>query len=320
MNKALHALPILDRLNNPKNILLAGAGGGFDIYCGLPLYMALTAAGKKVVLGNLSFTMLSMTDAEWLEDGLWRVEFGHRGGLQLPYYPEKHLCNYLASIGREVSIYAFEKTGVLPLQRVYERLVKDHEIDTIVLVDGGTDSLMGGDEDGLGTPGEDNCSLVAVSKVEVADKLLVCLGFGVDHYHGVCHYQFLENVARLSQVGGYLGCYSLLPSMPGGQAYLDAVRFVNEMMPRHPSVVSNSIASALSGEYGDYHATSRTAGSELWINPLMSIYWGFDLQKVVDSLLYSSFIADTWTFTEILERIDIFREGIKPRPWRDLPI
>lgn len=41
------------------------------------------------------------------------------------------------------------------------------------------------------------------------------------------------------------------------------------------SIVSGSIKAAIEGHYGDYQFTSRTSGSELWINPLMSIYWCF---------------------------------------------
>ena len=37
---------------------------------------------------------------------------------------------------------------------VYEALVKELQVDAIILADGGTDSLMQGDEDGLGTPME----------------------------------------------------------------------------------------------------------------------------------------------------------------------
>lgn len=40
-------------------MLVAGAGGGFDIYAGLPLAFALEAEGKDVHLANLSFNSLA---------------------------------------------------------------------------------------------------------------------------------------------------------------------------------------------------------------------------------------------------------------------
>jgi len=60
----LSTIPLFRQLDNSQNILISGAGGGFDIYCGLPLYFALKAQGKKVVLSNLSFTWLANTSAK----------------------------------------------------------------------------------------------------------------------------------------------------------------------------------------------------------------------------------------------------------------
>jgi hypothetical protein len=95
----------------------------------------------------------------------------------------------------------------------YRALVQHLAVDTVVLVDGGTDSLMRGDEIGLGTPREDIATIAAVDELEVERKMLVCLGFGIDRFHGVCHAHFLEAVAELIQTGGYLGTFSLLEDM-----------------------------------------------------------------------------------------------------------
>jgi hypothetical protein len=51
-------LPFFDTIANANTILLAGAGGGYDIFSGLPLYFGLRAAGKTVHLANLSFSKL----------------------------------------------------------------------------------------------------------------------------------------------------------------------------------------------------------------------------------------------------------------------
>jgi hypothetical protein len=58
------------------------------------------------------------------------------------------------------------------------------------------------------------------------------------------------------------------------------------LMPNNVSIVSSSILSALAGEYGDVHATGRTQGSQLWINPLMAAYWCFRLDRVAERILY----------------------------------
>ena len=47
--------------------------GGFDVYAGFPLYLALRNARIEVHLGNLSFASLDLLGVEWEADGLARV-------------------------------------------------------------------------------------------------------------------------------------------------------------------------------------------------------------------------------------------------------
>ena len=81
---------------------------------------------------------------------------------------------------------------------------------------------MRGDEAGLGTPEEDIASIAAVDEVDVPGKYLVCLGFGVDAFHGVCHAHALEAVAELTQQGAFLGALSLTREMPDVRKYMEA--------------------------------------------------------------------------------------------------
>jgi hypothetical protein len=55
--------PPFSVLANSQHVLTAGASGGFDLYCGIPLALALRDAGKDVVLANLTFAYLGGTDA-----------------------------------------------------------------------------------------------------------------------------------------------------------------------------------------------------------------------------------------------------------------
>ena len=65
--------------------------------------------------------------------------------------------------------------------------------------------------------------------------MVLCLGFGVDAYHGVCHWHFLENVAMLAKQGVFLGVASLLAEMEEVAAYRQAVEFVCERTPARPT-------------------------------------------------------------------------------------
>lgn len=193
-------LSFFQEIEKAQNILLAGAGGGFDIFSGLPLYFGLEAAGKQVHLANLSFSFLppqQVTREPRLSPSVIRVTADTP--VLTDYFPERFLAEWFRQQGQEVSIYCFERTGVKPLLASYQALVKHLGVDTVILVDGGTDSLMRGDEAGLGTPQEDISSILSVNELEVERKMLACLGFGVDYFHGVCHAHFLEAVAELTR-------------------------------------------------------------------------------------------------------------------------
>lgn len=313
-------LPFFQRLESSERILLAGAGGGFDIFCALPLYFALRKAGKEVHLASLSFSALSATKAERLSPVLFKVDADTPHAND--YFPEAFLSTWLRETEKlEVPIYCFEQTGVQPLATAYKILVEKLKLDTIVLIDGGTDSLMRGDEVSLGTPQEDIASIAAVSQVQVRQKLLACLGVGVDSFHGVCHSYFFEAVSDIAKQGGYLGALSLTKEMPEVSKYSSATLAVFKRMPSQPSIVNNSILDAIAGEFGNHHSTEKTAGGELWINPLMPIYWFFNLEQVADRVLYFDWIKGTETFQELGTAIENFRKQCRPvRPWKDIPI
>ncbi|PTA69194.1 DUF1152 domain-containing protein [Deinococcus arcticus] len=311
--------PFFCELASSQRILIAGMGGGFDVFCGLPLYFALRAEGKAVFLANYSFTSLPYVPRPPLAQAVFEVtpELLVTPG---DYFPEYWLSRWLRTQGEPDTVYAFRKVGAAPLKTAYEALVRHLQVDTVLLVDGGTDSLMRGDEAGLGTPHEDAASLVAVNELSGVHKLLACLGFGIDAFHGVCHAQYLEAAAELSRAGAYLGAFSLTPEMPAVQKYRDACEAVFQMMPRYTSIVNSSILSAVDGQYGDHHATSRTQGSELWINPLMGLYWTFELGAVARRLQYYDAMRATQTLTDVGRVIEVHRDGVPIRPWAAIPV
>ena len=303
--------PFLTRLRDARRVLVAGAGGGFDIYTGLPLALALRAAGKDVHLANLSFAELYGLPAEvWLEPDVAAVrpDTPARGD----YFPEHTLATWLDRHGLPATVYAFPRTGVKPLRDAYRALL-DHlgGVDAIVLVDGGTDILMRGDEHGLGTPEEDMASLAAVHGLdEVPHRLVASLGFGVDAHHGVNHSLVLENLAALDREGAYLGAFSLPRDSTEGALYLDAVAHAQASTPGHPSIVNGSVAAAVRGEFGDVRFTERTRNSELFVNPLMSVYFCVDGPALARRNLYLDRIEDTVLMRQISSRIEDFRDEL----------
>ena len=304
-------------LEKSQRVLVAGAGGGFDVFAGLPIYERLRSLGKQVFLANLSFVNLGTTTARALTQALYAVDPTTKGAEI--YFPERTLAQFLSRRGRDVTVYAFEKLGVAPIREGYTHLAELLDLDAIVLVDGGTDILLRGDEAGLGTPAEDMASLADVAAVELPTRMVACVGFGIDTYHGVCHANWLENVAALSADGAFLGATALLERMPEVRLYLDSVNAAEIATARQPSIVNGSIASAIEGRFGDYHRTLRTQSSRLFINPLMSLLWVFDLAAVARRNLYLERLAKTETSWDIQLAIAEFSETVSHRPWEAIP-
>jgi hypothetical protein len=298
--------------------MICGAGGGFDLYTGLPLYFYLKPRVEAVFLGNLSFASLSETDARKMSPALVEVTADTRGSEE--YFPEQLLCRWFRERDQDVAVYCLQRTGVVTLREAWKVLADELDLDGIVLADGGTDSLMRGDESGLGTPQEDLANIAAVHSLDIPMKVLSCLGFGVDTFDGVCHAHFLESVAALQKDSAFLGAFSLLPEMEEAQLYQQAIDYVTQALPGSPSVVNNSIVSALEGEFGDVHRTWRTSGSRLFISALMSMYWSFDLDAVARRCLYLKPLLQTRSYQDVERVIREFRESYPPtRPSTPLP-
>ncbi|MBA9002590.1 DUF1152 domain-containing protein [Thermomonospora cellulosilytica] len=305
-------------MKGAERVLVAGAGGGFDVYAGLPIALALMESGKRVHLANLSFSFLyGLDDEVWLEPDVAAVTPETKGPSD--YFPEGVLARWLERQGLPSTVYAFPKVGVRPLTAAYRALVSHLGIDAIVLVDGGTDILMRGDEAGLGTPEEDMASLAAVHRLDVPEKVVACVGFGVDAYHGVNHAQVLENLAALDASGHYLGAFSVPRNSREGALYLDAVADAQAATPERPSIVNGSIAAALRGQFGNVQFTERTRRSELFINPLMTLYFVVDLDGLAGRSLYLERLTGTVLMRQVGSVIDGFRENVRRRPPRTIP-
>lgn len=314
----LSQIPLFEALKPHQNILLSGAGGGFDIFSGLPIYFALIERGHNVWLANYTFTDISGLKS--MKDELPIVEVTAESDGPT-YFPEKYLSHWLGEhLNERTPVYTLRRTGVQPLRTAFDFLVERHAIGALVLVDGGTDSLMRGDEPGLGTPVEDLTSIAAGNLCKAQEKLLVCLGFGVDTYHGVCHHYFLEAVAALARQGNFLGCFSLLSEMKETYLLKQAADYVHSQMPENVSIVVTSILNATLGKFGDIHATDRTRGSHLYINPLMSLYWSFRLEGVAERCLYLGPLEKTHSISEVQSVVRQVEALTPSRPWKELPV
>jgi len=266
-----------------RRVLLAGAGGGSDVFGALPLAYEWQRT-CQVHLANFSA----------LAEG-----FDVR-----PAIPADHPEGKLAAV-LGLPVHVFGKAGFKTLKAGYEKVVQEHGIDTIILLDGGVDSLMRGDEEGCGTLLQDTLSLGVVDSLDIPTKVLACVGFGTETEEGVCHYRALENIAALTKDGGFLGACALTQNMDAFRYYEDVCRRIFAM-PGGRSHIHTRVIPAVHGEFGRYEMYDDVDAcldllSEMppFVSPLAPIYWFFDVAAVARrSLLIPAFL-NTVTYAEV---------------------
>ncbi len=302
-------LPLSQELSSSKNILIAGIGGGFDIYAGLPLYFNLISMQKTVHLANYSFTQLQKTTATQIHPLCYHVTPHSQLPSSSNYFPEKYLCEWLTQQHLNPTVYAFAGSGPKRIAESYTTLCHKLNIDILLLIDGGTDGLMFGDEEHLGTPLQDYTSLAAAHQIPNIKKYLACIGFGIDN---ISHNCFLENIATITKQGGFLGTHKLFANTNESQLYQSAVEYANQKMSGHESIINNAIIASLNGHLGSEYIASKTRAKNLSIHPLMSQYWFFQLESLIQNSCYYELIKDLNTQDEVIEALHMKLPLVKP--------
>ena len=304
-----------DLIGDARRILIAGAGGGYDVLGAVPLVHDLERAGRDVHLASLSFCYLNGLDgARQIDAAPCLYEVTGAAASAVKYCPEAWLAGFLTQrTGRPRSIWSFEKVGVRPLRAAYRWLVRELAIDLVILVDGGIDAILRGDETSLGTPSEDLSSLAAVSGLDVPARV-ACLGLGAELRDGIAHEQVFARIAELTREGGYLGADALVAGTPRGALYRDAVAhvFANQDGLKQ-SHVHKVVVAAMAGDYG-------TVAPHVWLSTLLAMYWWFDLAAVARTHLFLHELEATDSIWDVAARIEAVRKDVRIQDRTAIPI
>lgn len=297
----------LKRLADPsiKNVLLCGCGGGFDFLHGLALMPELERLGKRVVVGSYSFG-----DPNKIQDAEIIWDFGDGAIVKrvtansIPsnhYGPEVHLCGFLdaerpRSAPHAVYAYYARAFTVPKLTALYRDIVARHSIDAVIVIDGGSDSLMVGDEEGLGDPIEDAVSVATIAALERPSlKILVSIGLGADRFNHVSDAASLRAIAELTAAGGFLGAVGIEPTSPGFDFYKRGIEYVYANQTFR-SALTGFILSAAEGYFGSDEIPptlqTRVKPGGFFIWPLMAVIWAFDVEAVARRSLVAQWIRD----------------------------
>jgi hypothetical protein len=261
----------LQKLSNPacKTVLFYGCGGGFDFTHCILLIPSLVSSGKRVVILSNSFTNVShaySSSETYYCDPLTGavVKRIKPNGPGEGYVLEQAVVDFFADRFPDVVVYANNVHVISPagIAQTLANLIADHSVDVLVTIDGGTDSLMRGDEEDYATIIEDFVSLAILENLREAtprlqDAMLLVVGFGVDRFHGASDAASLRAVAELTRMGGFLGVSSIDQASIGFATYTDFLLFYRRRYGAESgmqALVGPTVAAATVGQYGPYQS------------------------------------------------------------------
>jgi len=111
------------QLPERSRVLVAGAGGGFDVYCALPVAFKLRELGHEVHLASYSFTNLgSVRDSDTGIKNLFCVT--SKSVLESgDYFPELQLCRWWQeAFSEDKYVWCYNRIGVRPLADIFHHL------------------------------------------------------------------------------------------------------------------------------------------------------------------------------------------------------
>jgi hypothetical protein len=331
--------------DNIRTVLIAGFGGGFDFVHGAILLPELHRLNKKIIFGSYSFgdpQDLQGQDAEIVfqsdETNLGEDQgvcvkrvTGRSTARHAEYAPEIHMCSFLDSEYPKNAphwMYAYyARAFTVPLlRRFYEHVVHTHAVDCVLLIDGGSDSLMAGDEAGLGDPLEDTVSVAAVATLtnpRIRLKALLCLGLGTDRFNNVSDAASLRAISELTAEDGFLGCMSLLKDSEPMRVYKACVAHISSRQ-EFRSVLTGCIIAAAEGAFGadvprELADNHRVKPGETYIWPLMSVVWAFHAEAVYQRSMIARWIEEEKTKEGMHKAFLREQRLVQARPVENLP-
>lgn len=287
---------------NVNRLLIVGCGGGWDFAGGIPIAEFLT---QKVIFANYS--------SHW-SDGLCTDDYEEK----LKSVPEGIVDEFL-----NYKFYVIGHHGVKGVRRGIQQIVDKEGITDILVIDGGVDALMHGDEIDAGTFLEDTITLTAVNRIQGVNKYFASLGMGTETEEGLNHYRALENISLLMSQGAFLGSCALTKESEEYRTYKEIVeKAVAKGAP--PSHIQTKIIAAVDGQFGNvemnYNARLSYSCGDVFINPLMSLYWFFDLAAIVGNNKLSSMLEHTNTYTDAVVTLRANIDIMNKREHLSLPL
>jgi hypothetical protein len=305
------------------SVLIAGAGGGFDFLCGLPIALELESRGHEVHIASYSFTKLGdVRGARWHTDKLLEV-FDSSSIISGDYFPELYLSQwYRERREQERSVWCLAQAGVRPTLSSYNFLIDKLGVTSVICVDGGVDGIFRGDEHDLGTPSMDSISVIATSMSNASARIYACAAFGTEGAEGkVSHAQALNRIADLIAMDAFLGVGAVRKNSFSGADFLEAVDYIfARLSPLRRSIIVSTVVAAMKGVYGNKVVHEKTQHNPPWISPLTSLIWYLDADAVAKIKLFYDEVKDSTSVAEVAAAIEETRKRSRVKAYESIPI
>lgn len=312
-------------LPSQSRVLLAGAGGGFDALCAVPVAVALHHAGHNVEFASYSFSNLSsVKNFASLEENERIIGITTDSTLtENDYFPELSIAKWWhTKFDESKTVWSYNRIGVRPLAKAFTKLVEEQNIDCILVVDGGVDGLFIGNEHDLATPSMDAVSIIAAHCVPNIQKIHCFTAFGTEGAEGkVRHADALLRISNLIEADGMLGVSALLRTSDCGKSFKDLISTTHRSMSadKH-SVIAGSIVEAMNGSFGNCAFNVKTQTSPVWVSALTLLYWFFDLDVVAKQKPYLQDVLKSDEIMDVANAIERTRQKMKVLARADIPI
>jgi hypothetical protein len=301
-----------------SRVLVAGAGGGFDVYCALPVALKLRESGHEVHLANYSFTNLGAVSVSKTEMNRLSCITSESVLESGDYFPELHLCKWWQkAFSEQQCVWCYSLVGVRPMAEIFRYLQAKLNLNAIVILDGGVDGLFIGNEFDLATPSMDAISIIAASIIQDWTKIYAFTAFGTEGAESsVRHSDALLRISELTARDSLLGVSALTRRSNIGSSFIEAVEFVNRQLPSEKqSVIANSVAESMKGRFGFTSFNAKTKVAPVWLSAPTSLYWFFDLDPVAKAKPYLQEVLETEKVMDVANAIERTRQklGVLPR-------
>jgi len=290
-----------------SNIILSGCGGGYDVFCTIPLFYENQDKNRIVV--SLSFTdesfLLKLTEKKevlQLYKNLFLIDSQKITDINNKYFPEYYLSKHLKH-----PIYLILKdTTINDINCAYKIIINNLKIKELYLVDGGCDLLLSGRESDLASPVEDMMHLKAILELPIQNKYACAVGMPCD-CSSLPRKELLQRLEELEDILLEKKVWSLQ----------------NENITRYYQIVNDSridktivnclICSALEGKKGYYLPEKlkyRIKKNNVEIDELMRTFVKYNLKNLSDRILYLDELKGDHNIDKIDSYIKRFHNSI----------